>query len=565
MERHDGCREGGKGYPCRAVRTREYLYIRNYEPDRWPAGNPDRKFCARDIPFGEVDSSPTKKLLMDNKDRVGFKRFYDLAFAKRPAEELYHVGKDPGQLENLAGNPEYAEVQKKFRARLQEHLVHTKDPRALGLDAPWDYYPYYGRRLNKNWKVDPKPRDPISNVIFYLTRARCADHYPMMKRFLTICTLAFALAASAAHAAKQPNILVLLTDQWRFDAFGHAGNKDVKTPNIDRLEKESINFTHALSGVPVCCPMRASLLTGQRPLTHGVFMNDVSLNPNANSIAKVLNRAGYNTGYIGKWHIDGRGRSSFIPRERRQGFEYWKVLECTHNYNNSFYYADGPEMLKWDGYDAIAQTRDAQQYIKAQAKNKRPFSLFIGFGPPHAPYHSAPEKYRAMYDPKKIRLRPNIPHYFREIARRDLAGYYAHCTALDDCVRDLWGTLKESGQEENTIIIFTSDHGDLIGSHGAYKKQQPYDESIRIPMLIHYPAKFGREGRRLKALINTEDIMPTLLGLSDVTIPKTVEGSDFSQLIEGGENQNDGAVNGFISSSHSQNSGFWNISTNFWI
>ena len=149
----------------------------------------------------------------------------------------------------------------------------------------------------------------------------------MMKRFLTICTLAFALEASAAHAAKQPNILVLLTDQWRFDAFGHAGNKDVKTPNIDRLEKESINFTHALSGVPVCCPMRASLLTGQRPLTHGVFMNDVSLNPNANSIAKVLNSAGYNTGYIGKWHIDGRGRSSFIPRERRQGFEYWKVSD----------------------------------------------------------------------------------------------------------------------------------------------------------------------------------------------------------------------------------------------
>ena len=166
----------------------------------------------------------------------------------------------------------------------------------------------------------------------------------MKKNILILCILVLlALGASLHAAAKQPNILVLLTDQWRFDAFGYAGNKDVKTPNIDRLEKESINFTHAISGVPVCCPMRASLLTGQRPLTHGVFMNDVSLNPDANSIAKVLKRAGYNTGYIGKWHIDGRGRSSFIPRRRRQGFEYWKVLECPHNYNNSFYYADGPE------------------------------------------------------------------------------------------------------------------------------------------------------------------------------------------------------------------------------
>ena len=157
MERHDGCRKGGKGYPCRAIRTGQYLYIRNIEPSRWPAGNPDREFCARYIPFGEVDSSPTKSLLMDNKDKPGFKRFYDLAFAKRPAEELYHVSKDPGQIINLAGKPEYAEIQKKLATRLQEHLVRTKDPRALGLDAPWDYYPYYGARRNKNWRVDPKP------------------------------------------------------------------------------------------------------------------------------------------------------------------------------------------------------------------------------------------------------------------------------------------------------------------------------------------------------------------------------------------------------------------------
>ena len=157
MERHDGCRKGGKGYPCRAIRTREYLYIKNLKPDRWPAGNPDREFCARYIPFGEVDSSPTKSLLMDNKDKPGFKRFYDLAFAKRPAEELYHVTKDPGQVVNLAGKAEYAKIRKKLATRLQEHLVLTKDPRALGLEAPWDYYPYYGNRRNKNWEVDPKP------------------------------------------------------------------------------------------------------------------------------------------------------------------------------------------------------------------------------------------------------------------------------------------------------------------------------------------------------------------------------------------------------------------------
>ena len=157
MERHDGCRKGGKGYPCRAIRTKDYLFILNHKPDRWPAGNPDREFCARYIPFGEVDSSPTKSLLMDNKDKPGFKRFYDLAFAKRPAEELYDLAKDPGQIVNLVGEPEYEEIRKKLSAQLKERLERTQDPRALGLEAPWDYYPYYGAMRNKNWKVDPKP------------------------------------------------------------------------------------------------------------------------------------------------------------------------------------------------------------------------------------------------------------------------------------------------------------------------------------------------------------------------------------------------------------------------
>ncbi|MEL0118328.1 MAG: sulfatase [Opitutae bacterium] len=157
MERHDGCRKGGKGYPSRAIRTADYLYIQNIEPNRWPAGNPDREFCARYIPFGEVDSSPTKSLLMDNKDRPKFKHFYDLAFAKRPAEELYNVNEDPGQLINLSTKPKYSTIRKKLAQQLKDHLIRTKDPRALGLDAPWDYYPYYGLRRNKNWQVDPKP------------------------------------------------------------------------------------------------------------------------------------------------------------------------------------------------------------------------------------------------------------------------------------------------------------------------------------------------------------------------------------------------------------------------
>ena len=157
MERHDGCRKGGKGYPCRAIRTREFMYIYNFEPGRWPSGSPDASVCARAIPFGEIDTSPTKTFMMKHRNEHGVARLAELAFGMRPAEELYDLKNDPHQMNNLAGNVEYFKKQGELRNRLFEHLKKTKDPRALGQDVPWDYYPYYGLRRNKDWKVDPKP------------------------------------------------------------------------------------------------------------------------------------------------------------------------------------------------------------------------------------------------------------------------------------------------------------------------------------------------------------------------------------------------------------------------
>src|ERR1043166_7142218 len=147
---------------------------------------------------------------------------------------------------------------------------------------------------------------------------------------LGVWSFAIGTAPAASGADRRPNILFIIADQWRPQAFGFAGDPNVKTPNLDRFERESFNFTQAVAGTPVCSPTRASLLTGQRPLTHGVFLNDVPLTTNAVTLAKVLRAAGYETACIGKWHIDGHGRSNFIPTERRQGFAYWKALECRH-------------------------------------------------------------------------------------------------------------------------------------------------------------------------------------------------------------------------------------------
>ena len=146
----------------------------------------------------------------------------------------------------------------------------------------------------------------------------------------------------------KPNVIFVFADQWRAQSTGYSGNTNVKTPAIDKLAKESIVFTNAVSCNPVCTPARASLLTGQYTLTHGLFYNDKPLDKDANTIAKIYKSAGYETGYIGKWHLNGHepgektwdARAKFIPKDRRQGFDFWQVLECTHDYNNSWYWGN---------------------------------------------------------------------------------------------------------------------------------------------------------------------------------------------------------------------------------
>jgi len=341
---------------------------------------------------------------------------------------------------------------------------------------------------------------------------------------------------------RRPNVVFVFGDQWRAQALGYAGDPNVQTPTIDALSRRCVNFPNAVAGCPVCSPYRASLLTGQYPLTHGVFVNDVYLQPREPSIANAFAGAGYDTAYIGKWHVDGHGRSNCIPPERHQGFDYWKVLECTHDYNHSPYYAgDDPTQRYWDGYDAIAQTRDACQYMRDRDTEK-PFLLMLSWGPPHAPYETAPEEFRRLYDPAALELRPNVPAKVEEQARRDLAGYYAHCSALDACMKELLNTLAETGLAEETIFVFTSDHGDMLGSQGSRKKQQPWEESARVPFLLSWPGGLGEGPRSLEAPIDAPDLMPTLLGLCGIAVPDSVEGLDYSGYIQGGENPGDNAA-----------------------
>lgn len=174
-----------------------------------------------------------------------------------------------------------------------------------------------------------------------------------------------------------------------------------------------------------------------------MFVNDVHLGHDAVSLAGAFTAGGYDTAYVGKWHLDGRGRSSFIPRDSRQGFDYWKVLECTHDYNRSAYYAgDSDEKRWWDGYDAAAQTRDAIDYLRTR-EGRKPFFIALSWGPPHNPCHTAPEPFQRLYRPENIEPTPNVPGPQRERSRELLAGYYAHGSALDACAGDLLAALGD--------------------------------------------------------------------------------------------------------------------------
>ena len=337
----------------------------------------------------------------------------------------------------------------------------------------------------------------------------------------------------------KPNVVYILTDQWRAKATGYNGDPNAMTPNIDKLADESINFANAIGSSPVCTPARAALLTGRFPTTTGMFMNDVSLSPDERSIGKAFKAGGYDTGYIGKWHVDGQGRSSYIPPERRQGFDYWKVLECTHNYQNSKYYDNNdPEIKEWDGYDAFAQTDDASAYINEHAESDNPFFLVLSLGPPHFPHHNAPEEYQSLFTPESVKLAPNFVSddpEFEAFTRKEAAGYYSHIAALDKCVAQMVETIRTAGIEGNTILIFASDHGEMMGSHNKqpYMKQVFWDESCRVPYLLRYPPFTADcDQRKRMTPLGTVDIMPTLLSLCGLDIPDTVEGKDLSVCVK---------------------------------
>lgn len=373
--------------------------------------------------------------------------------------------------------------------------------------------------------------------------------------------------------AQKPNLLFVFADQWRRQAVGFMKEDPVLTPNIDNFAKESLVFDNATSSCPLCSPHRAALFTGKYPLSTGVFTNckpdlEIMLKPEEICIGDVLKEKGYNTGYIGKWHLDVpevrydenpvSGASNWDaftpPGPKRHGFDFWYSYGAFDKHLAPHYWRDTSEMIKINKWSVEHETDVAIDYIKSCGKDK-PFALFLSINPPHSPYDEVPEKYKAIYRDMDIKLRPNVivedvKCHTGEVMKSGkdniieaAKNYFAAITGIDENFGRLIDELKRKGLYENTIIVLSADHGDMMGSHGMMAKHVWYEESIGIPYIMRWPQKI--KSGRTDALLNSMDVMPTLLGLMGFSVPDSVEGTDFSKVLT--ENQEDRVTSAFIS------------------
>lgn len=340
----------------------------------------------------------------------------------------------------------------------------------------------------------------------------------------------------------KPNILYVFADQLRYSALGFMGNRIVRTPNLDSLAEQGVVFGEAFSSCPICSPYRAQFLSGMYAHKNGVMDNEYKLKTTVTTLPVSLKAAGYSTGYVGKWHL-GYGP---YPPEKRYGFDYMAAYNLNHNYFQGSYHENDDGPYQMNGWQPEAETSLAIGFMEKHVaeRGSEPFFLVLSWGPPHHPYDQYPRKYN-VYDPAEVDIPPNIPMEDVFKAKGEIADYYGNVTALDGQMGRLMESLDKLGVSDNTILCFTSDHGDHIWSHGYGKcsdlsmpldmrasKATPFEESIHIPFTARWPKKI-KPGRRTDALFSSVDVMPSLLRLCGAEIPGSVQGTDLSSLFIG--------------------------------
>lgn len=366
--------------------------------------------------------------------------------------------------------------------------------------------------------------------------------------------------------SQPPNLVIVFPDQMRAQALGFMQQDPVLTPHLDRFAHESIVLTQAVSNYPVCSPFRAMLMTGKYPHTNGVLANcntngtqhGYELNKDEVCWSDILHEKGYDLGYIGKWHLDGPRKpyvecynnkddfawNEWCPPERRHGFNFWYAYGTYDQHMRPMYWekdAGRGDAIWVDQWGPEHEADRAVRYIRNEGGEVRdpdkPFALVVAMNPPHMPYDQLPERYVTMYADKtldELCNRPNIPAAgtrWGDYYRRHIRNYLAMTTGVDEQFGRILEVLRETGLENNTVVLFTSDHGNCLGIHNAVSKNNRYEESMRVPFLLRWTGKI--EPRLDNMLISSPDIFPTLLALLGLkeSIPSDVQGSDWSDQV----------------------------------
>ena len=351
----------------------------------------------------------------------------------------------------------------------------------------------------------------------------------------------------------RPNLIYILADQLRRASCGYNGDASARTPNIDALADESVNFCNAVSGHPVCAPYRATLMTGKYTTSTGMVINELRMNPNHECFGHVLTRSGYETAYIGKWHLWANElgnhhlpRNSFVPPgENRLGFDgFWAAFNFNHAYYQGFYHTDSLRQIPVHGFEPDFQTDLAIEQIERMAGGDKPFAMFLNYGTPHDPWtrSNVPEEFYKPFEWVEFdELPPNYstepdphadlwgtadPHFFDDLQEIKRC-YYGQVANTDWNLGRLLKAIDRMGLRDDTIVVFTSDHGECFGAHGRQAKNCFYEEAVRVPLLVRWGDKTPA-GASTDACLNTVDIMPTLLGMMHLAIPDAVEGTDLS-------------------------------------
>jgi len=380
---------------------------------------------------------------------------------------------------------------------------------------------------------------------------------------LTTASVGFKGSVVGKEAVKRkcPNLLYIFPDEMRGSAMGFVGEEAVITPNLDSLAKESLVLTHSASNYPVCVPYRTMFMSGKYPFKNGVrvncFCDGREMKDDIVWWSDIVGKHGYEMGYLGKWHItkpisNYRGKKirgaakKWLPENKAHGFKHWFVETNNHHMHNTYVRYDKPwQSERCNKWSVEYETDLAIDFLKNSNGSirdpEKPFVLVISFNPPHSPYEQVPNRYRDMYDKDVEKLctgYADIPakdKRWGKYYRKHVRSYYGCITGVDDNVGRILRCLKELDLEDDTIVIFTSDHGNCLGRHNKITKNIHYEESMRTPFMIRWPGRI--KPRKDDLLLSTPDLYPTileLLGLKDYT-PNDLDGVSYAKSFLGGK------------------------------